>query len=394
MKRKTIIIVILLFTLVLTPINTSAKTLNDLRQELADLQSKKASQDSEKKKTKEEYDSINTRIEEIKREITDGKAKIEESKQKIKELEEQISKKQEEMGELFRFLQTSNGENIYLEYIFGAESFTDFIYRSSIVEQLSRYNDELINEMNDLIEENKNLQIELSNKEIKLQESQAELEEKIDELGSEIENLSTEALSTSKLIEEKLEVIEYYEDAGCSDNQELSSCMAIPPATGFSRPLTTAYVTSDFGYRISPITGQYNTFHSGIDLAVSKGTPVYASAAGVVAAKMYHTSCGGNRLYIHHLINGEEYTTAYCHLLSFNVEVGDVVTEDTIIAYVGGDSSTWYYDKCTTGAHLHFSLSVGWYLGDGYSSYSKYMSDLVNPANYVYFPYHFTSRYY
>ena len=207
MKKNSIIIALFIFTLFLTPVNTSAKTLSDLKSELQDLRNKKSSQDNEKKKTQEEYNNINNRIEEIKKEINDGKIKIEESKQKIAELEEEIKSKQEEIGELFRFLQASNGENLYLEYIFGAETFTDFIYRSSIVEQLSRYNDELIEEMNGLIEENKNLQIELKNKEIKLQESQAELEKNLDELGDEIENLSTEALSTSKLIEEKLEII-------------------------------------------------------------------------------------------------------------------------------------------------------------------------------------------
>ena len=394
MKKNSIIIALFIFTLFLTPVNTSAKTLSDLKSELQDLRNKKSSQDNEKKKTQEEYNNINNRIEEIKKEINDGKIKIEESKQKIAELEEEIKSKQEEIGELFRFLQASNGENLYLEYIFGAETFTDFIYRSSIVEQLSRYNDELIEEMNGLIEENKNLQIELKNKEIKLQESQAELEKNLDELGDEIENLSTEALSTSKLIEEKLEIIKYYEEAGCQDYQELSSCMAVPPSSGFSRPLVSAYVTSDFGYRVHPITGVVGSFHTGIDLAINRGTPVYAAAAGVVAAELVHTSCGGNRLYIHHIINGVEYTTGYFHLASFNVNVGDVVTEDTVVAYVGGDSSTWYYDTCTTGAHLHFALSKGWYLGDGYSSYSRWVSDLVDPASYIYFPYHFTSRYY
>ena len=393
MKRKFVLCIILVLTLFFIPISLNAKTLSDLKSELQDLRNKKAAQDSEKQKTEEEYAAIKNRIQEIQYEINEGKARIEESKKKISELEEEIKVKQEEIGELFRFLQASNGENLYLEYIFGAETFTDFIYRSSIVEQLTRYNDELIEQMNKLIEENKQLQKELAEKELKLKQSQEELEKNLDELGDEIDNMNSEALSTSKLIEEKLEIIKYYEEAGCQDYQELSSCMAVPPSSGFTRPLVSAYVTSDFGYRIHPITN-VRSLHTGIDLAINKGTPVYASAAGVVAAELVHTSCGGNRLYIHHIINGVEYTTGYFHLLSFNVNVGDVVTEDTVVGFVGGDSSTWYYDTCTTGAHLHFSLSQGWYLGDGYSNYSRWVSDLLDPASFIYFPYHFTSRYY
>ena len=66
---------------------------------------------------------------------------------------------------MFRFYQITDGENSYLEYIFGAKTFTDFIYRISIVEQISKYNNELIDEMNQLIEENKQLKIELAKQE-------------------------------------------------------------------------------------------------------------------------------------------------------------------------------------------------------------------------------------
>ena len=45
-------------------------------------------------------------------------------------------------------------DNVYLEYVFNAKSFADFIYRSSVVEQLTKHNDELIDEMSALIDEN------------------------------------------------------------------------------------------------------------------------------------------------------------------------------------------------------------------------------------------------
>ena len=51
-----------------------------------------------------------------------------------------------------KFVQISNGETNYLEYIFGATDFTDFIYRVSVAEQLGEYNDRLIKEYNADIE--------------------------------------------------------------------------------------------------------------------------------------------------------------------------------------------------------------------------------------------------
>ncbi|UKI27821.1 MAG: hypothetical protein L6V91_04510 [Bacilli bacterium] len=55
--------------------------------------------------------------------------------------------KSNETDELLKFLQISSGENVYLEYLFQAESYTDFIYRYSIVSQLTEYNTNLMNEL-------------------------------------------------------------------------------------------------------------------------------------------------------------------------------------------------------------------------------------------------------
>ena len=45
-------------------------------------------------------------------------------------------------------LQTTSGNSFYIEYLFGADSITDFIYRFSITEQITSYNEKLIKDMN------------------------------------------------------------------------------------------------------------------------------------------------------------------------------------------------------------------------------------------------------
>ena len=72
------------------------------------------------------------------------------------------------------------------------------------------------------------------------------------------------------------------------------------------------------------------------------------------------------------------------HLLTINVSVGDKVTNQTIVGTVGGGKGT-PWDSCSTGAHLHFGLGTGWY-GTTYTSYAKWVANLVDPKNYLKLP--------
>ena len=165
------------------------------------------------------------------------------------------------------------------------------------------------------------------------------------------------------------EQIKYYEDIGCKDSDILSVCEgSIGYNSTWLKPLVKAYVSSAYGYR----SFNGGSFHNGIDLAgISEGTPIYSIGTGVVRAvrnakKIKETtgvkSCGGNLIYIEYNILGKTYTAMYAHVLDIYVSVGDKVTANTIVATVGGGSSTWSWDikgQCTTGTHLHFQLSDG-----------------------------------
>lgn len=105
-------------------------------------------------------------------------------------------------------------------------------------------------------------------------------------------------------------------------------------------------VTSSFGYREHPISGDY-TFHSGTDLAANEGTDIKAAFFGVVIVAENHPF-NGNYIKILHA-NG--IMTVYCHCKELFVSPGDVVSAGDVIASVGstGDS---------TGPHLHFELRI------------------------------------
>lgn len=384
--------------------NLKAETLQDYYNQLQDLKNQKQKEENQKKLDEKEYARVSAEIDQISRDIDAGRIKIKEAQQEVERLNGEIEDKKSEIDELLRFLQVTEGGNVYLEYVFGASDFTDFIFRSAVVEQLSDYNDKLIDEMNELIKENQKLQKDLKLKEEQLKTNQAKLQKNLVSLGNQIKSYNGYLFTVDEEIKIIEETVKYYESQGCKPNEDLSICVNMPYATSLVRPIAVGGVSSSFGSRISPLTGS-TSFHYGIDLYNNEGTAIYPAASGIVIKTVYGAKCGGNQIFIKHSVNGVHYTTIYRHLLSIYVKAGDIVLVNDKIAAMGGGPSTmcrWNssrtacvsgYDTCTTGAHLHFELLKGWYLGGDYSSLSGYYSNIVNPASYISFPSYFRSRY-
>jgi murein DD-endopeptidase MepM/ murein hydrolase activator NlpD len=104
---------------------------------------------------------------------------------------------------------------------------------------------------------------------------------------------------------------------------------------------------SSFGGRSDPFSGE-GAFHTGIDLAVPSGTPVHATADGVVVSAGW-SGLYGKMVVIDH---GNGIKTYYAHLSQFIVVPGQEVTNNQIIAMSGGTGHV-------TGPHLHYEVRVG-----------------------------------
>jgi len=109
-------------------------------------------------------------------------------------------------------------------------------------------------------------------------------------------------------------------------------------------PVEGGYYSSNYGYRLDPITGR-STFHTGVDIIASPGTLVMAAAGGVVSTVAFLPEYG-NIVDVDH-DNG--LTTRYAHLTRSLVKVGDVVMKGQKIALVGATGRV-------TGPHLHFEV--------------------------------------
>lgn len=395
MKKKILIILVSLLIFIPSVNASSAKTLAELRKELTALKNKKASQESQKKKTKEEITNAKNNIYNSQTAITEGREKIEAAKNEIEVLTGDIESTKESIKRLMNSYQLLQGDNIYLEYIFEAESYADLVYRYEVVNQILDYNNSQINEWEEKVEYNEELQVTLANEEEELNKKIASLEKEIDSLGNDLLSITDIVMDIQEQIDGVAELIKYYEGLGCKENQDLDECVSIKGDTMFRKPLTKGTITSYFGYRIHPIYG-YKKFHSGVDLGGNKeGTNVYSTANGKVGMIVNNTSkkiCGGKQVYIYHTINGKKYTSGYMHLLSINVKVGDSVNSNTVIGTVGGGSKTQSWESCSTGPHLHFMIASGWY-GSTYTSYSTFVSNLSDPQKILKLPNKYTYWY-
>jgi murein DD-endopeptidase MepM/ murein hydrolase activator NlpD len=107
-------------------------------------------------------------------------------------------------------------------------------------------------------------------------------------------------------------------------------------------------LSSGFSYRIDPI---YKTvkFHPGLDFSAPQGTPIYATAQGVVRTAGNLGNGYGNHVIINH---GYQYSTLYGHMYRIKVRVGQSVKRGEVIGYVGNSGKS-------TGSHLHYEVMKG-----------------------------------
>ena len=355
------------------------KDLNDKKQELIDNQNKKAL-------TKQEMDDIQSNLKVIQNNISQIQTETSNLEQEIVELNNQIEKKQEEIKNIISYFQISSGESAYLEYVMGAENFTDFIYRSAVTEQMTSYNDSLINEYNATIDANEKKKEELAVKKNELKEQQESMKNEYKKLDNQLSVYAGDEMIITDAVRSLQETIQVYKDKGCKTDEDIETCgkSILPSTTAFYRQLQSGYVTSWFGYRDCS-DSRVSCGHNGIDLSTGgDNIPVYSIGTGVVAMIPERSSCGGNMVFVHHkLTNGNTYTSVYMHLYTINVSVGQTVTKDTVIGIMGGGWNT-PWDYCSTGAHSHLGLATGLFGIDYGWDYLK--SHYIDPSSMINFP--------
>ena len=402
MKEKLLIvfsIVLILVSIVALPLDTNAKTIQEFEAEVSkytkELENKKASLAKNDAEVKE----IKSKIASIESQISSAEAEIEQLQIEIEESQEEIQRKSEESKNIISYYQIADGENSYLEYAFGANDITDMIYRLSIVEQLTEYNDKIMKELEQLIKTNQAKQKQLEEKERELEQLKQDLKAEQAKIEADSQSIRESMPSIEEQIRSAKESVNYYKKLGCGASEDIQKCeyrisqasqsASLPSVGFFSRPM-------EDGYIVRGMSGG----HMGYDLSSSnKSIPIYPIAAGSVHA-IYTDSCTSGRwcqnmgfscngnakiVVIKHNYNGKYIYSSYVHLRSYgNISVGSFVSKDTIIGYMGTSG-------CSTGSHLHLEIA-NCHWKNGGCSYVAYTGRLINPANLVKFPSSWSNR--
>ncbi|OIR12036.1 murein DD-endopeptidase MepM [mine drainage metagenome] len=170
-------------------------------------------------------------------------------------------------------------------------------------------------------------------KEVTLVQSMSE-DELVHSMAEQLNNLSLRVAYQAKSFDDVDDMVKHKEKL----------LLAIPAIQPVSNKNLTR-IASGFGNRIDPIY-KVRRFHAGLDFTAPVGTPIYATADGIVKEAGYSSGGFGNDVVINH---GYGYQTLYGHMYRVKAKVGQNVKRGEVIGYVGNTGKS-------TGAHCHYEV--------------------------------------
>lgn len=353
---------------------------SDVQSSISDLQSMKDSLESKKANLQEyvtqldaQLTEIQNNIDSLNEQITQKEADIEETAQELEEAEQTQEEQYESMKARCQFIY-EKGDRYELEALLKSASFSDMLNKFIYIQELSKYDDRLLNEYREqtelvrttkeaLEEEEKTLSAQKSAVEEEQANAEALMAEKKEQLAATESEIAESAASIEEYqaqLDEQTSTIASLEQSVAADKKTLEEQKAAEEAarqqaqqgTVYSGGVFTwpcpsySYISSEYGYRVHPIYGR-TIFHSGLDMAASYGAPILAAASGTVVAASYDYSMG-NYVMISH---GGGLYTIYMHASALYVSAGQSVSAGQQIAAVGSTGNS-------TGPHLHFSVRL------------------------------------
>ena len=368
---------------------TSAPAFADDKEEIKQLEAQKAAYEQEAQKARATAELIQGKIDsvsELKRQLDEDAAQatalyeerqtaLDETLYRIDENETKLAETTKELNEKHAVLEKRvrdiyiNGQISYLDVLFGAQDFGDFLTRMDLLKRVMIHDSQLvtsvlayqteIKEVGKQLEADKKIQEELTTKaqeamNVKL-EKVAKQQALIDLMQNDKEvynNQYDEMMASSaevqRLINAKEEEMRRAAQAArrqSSGSNSGGGYVVQSFGGGMIWPIS-GPITSEFGWRTHPIFGSQR-FHSGLDIGGDYGMPIHAAAAGVVIEAGWIGGYG-NTIMIEH---GSGIVTLYGHNESLAVSVGQQVNQGDVIAYCGSTGNS-------TGPHCHFEVRL------------------------------------
>lgn len=338
-----------------TNLNTLKDQLDQNNKDLKDKQGQVTEIKNEQKTLLSQIANLGTQINKLETQIKALNNQINTCDAEITLTEKEIAEKEAEMEKQYNLLKTrivamyESGNISMIDVLLGADSISDFLSKYYMMNEVSNFDNNLLNKMNIQKEEIAKLKSCLEEKKGMLEKNRNDVRTKNTELASSKKVLSTkntELENDKKALEESIDAILEESQKLTAEIIKLQGTSKYAggemawPLPGFST------ITSSYGMRMHPTLKVYK-LHTGVDIsgANSYGKAIVAANSGKVIAAKYNVAYG-NMIIIDH---GGGITTLYGHASKLVVKTGDIVTRGQIIAYVG---TTGY----STGPHLHFEV--------------------------------------
>jgi len=353
-------VAILSFTLASSPLGAaSSQSSSSAKKRQSEIRSQKKRIESRIRQLRRDEGSLSQQMEELDTQAADLDLSLQQLNHDLKVKQEDLEAIKEELAEVKAELERRKrlvaervtnvymqGEMTYLDLLFNAKDFREFINRAFY--------------LNLIFEKDQELYDSVRIKKEEVAQSKLEMESAITEIASDRDKLQEQNLEISRVREEKSALLRAVSrDKALAEKQVRELEEESRRITQFLQSLTGGYtgkwtskflrpcsgrISSPYGMRKHPVSGRW-IHHDGIDIAAPYRTPIKAGGDGkVVRAK--RMGGYGNTVIIDH---GGGLATLYAHCSGFAVSVGTVVKAGQTIAYVGSTGTS-------TGNHVHFEV--------------------------------------
>ena len=371
-KFLCIVLAFIIICTYITVVYAEDNTTNNTNNNLTDLQTQQQDLQDQIQQSNEELEEVKSQLSDNLQQIEKLDERIRESENKIEELDAQVKTLQEEITNIQSQLDAAEenyekqkeimekrliaiyeaGDTKYLDVLLKSSNISEFLSNYYLITEIASVDKDLLNEV-----ESEKKEIELAKQKLeKNQESLATALQTQTKTATVLQNTKTlrENYMSRLSDEEKAkqaqidEMTEQYEAVNNQilelakqglDTAYIGGVLAWP-VPGYTK------ITSDYGMRVHPITGQYK-LHTGVDISAPIGANFVAANDGIVTKAEYNTAYG-NMVIIDH---GGGISTLYAHGSEILVTVGQTVKKNEAILKVG---STGY----STGPHAHFEVRI------------------------------------
>ena len=371
-KFLCIVLAFIIICTYITAVYAEDNTTNQTDSNLTDLQTQQQDLQDQIQQSHEELEEVQSQLSENLQQIEKLDERIRESENQIEELDAQVKSLQEEIASIQSQLDIAEknyqkqkdimekrlvaiyeaGDTKYLDVLLKSSNISEFLSNYYLITEIASVDKDLLDEV-----ESEKKEIELAKQKLeKNQQSLATALQTQTKTATVLQN--TKALREnyiSRLSDEEKakqaqidEMTQQYEAVNNQilelakqglDTAYIGGVLAWP-VPGYTK------ITSNYGMRVHPITGQYK-LHTGVDISAPIGANFVAANDGIVTKAEYNTAYG-NMVMIDH---GGGISTLYAHGSEILVTVGQTVKKNEAILKVG---STGY----STGPHAHFEVRI------------------------------------